>query len=113
MSDKVSAQEVDAVIDRILEKLIDGYRPEKVILFGSYAYGNPRPGSDIDLLIVKETSERSIDRRVSVRRIVSDRGRSIPLELIVLTPEELAGRLAIGDQFVEEIVEKGQTLYAA
>jgi predicted nucleotidyltransferase len=105
--------EAREVIEDILERLLAGYTPQKVILFGSYAYGNPRPGSDIDLLIIKETSERFIDRWVTVRRLLSDPKRLVPLETLVLTPEEIAARLAIGDQFLAEIMNKGEVLYAA
>jgi predicted nucleotidyltransferase len=101
------------VIQEILRKLITQYAPQKVILFGSYAYGTPDPESDLDLLIIKETSERFIDRWVTVRRILSDPRRRIPLETIVLTPQEVAKRLAIGDQFLSEIMEKGEVLYAS
>lgn len=106
-------REIEAVIQGILAKLLTGYAPQKVILFGSYAYGNPRPDSDIDLLIIKDTSERFIDRWVSVRRILSDPTRKVPLETLVLTPKELSERLAIGDQYLAEIMEKGEVLYAA
>lgn len=100
-------------IQGILDKLVAGYTPEKVILFGSYAHGNPRPDSDIDLLIIKETPERFIDRWVTVRRLLSDPERTVPLETLVLTPQELSERLAIGDQFLAEVVEKGEVLYGA
>lgn len=101
------------LIQNILKKLIADYAPQKVILFGSYAYGDPRPDSDIDLLIIKDTSDRLIDRWVEVRRVLSDPGRKFPLETLVLTPQEVSGRLAAGDQFVAEIMEKGKVLYAA
>lgn len=109
----VYSKEIQEIIQGILEKLLSGYAPQKVILFGSYAYGNPRPDSDIDLLIIKNTSERFIDRWVTVRRLLSDPKRTISLETLVLTPEELSKRLAIGDQFLVEIIEKGEVLYAA
>ena len=109
----VATKEVQKIIQDILERLLTGYAPQKVILFGSYAYGTPRPGSDIDLLIIKETSERFIDRWVTVRRLLSDPKRTVPLETLVLTPEEVSRRLAIGDQFLAEIMEKGKVLYAA
>jgi len=109
----VSSQQARDVIQRIVEKLVSGYAPQKVILFGSYAYGDPTPDSDIDLLIIKETPERFIDRWVTVRRILSDPKRMVPLETLVLTPQEVSRRLAIGDQFLAEIMEKGEVLYAA
>jgi len=108
-----NSQEARKEIANILGRLIAEYVPQQVILFGSYAYGNPRPDSDIDLLIIKDTPERFIDRWVTVRRILSDAQRSRPLDTLILTPQEVAHRLAVGDQFVAEILERGEVLYAA
>ncbi len=105
------AKTTRAQIDRIVRQVVDVYQPDKVILFGSYAYGEPDADSDLDLLIIKKTSERFIDRWIRVRQIVSDPDSTIPFEPIVLTPEELKERLAIGDQFIERIVTKGKMLY--
>ena len=105
--------EVRKVIREIVDRLLTDYAPQKIILFGSYAYGHPRPDSDIDLLIIKETSERLIDRWVTLRRILSDSTHRIPLETLVLTPEKISERLAVGDHFLAEIIEKGELLYAA
>lgn len=99
------------VIQTMVQKLITEYAPQKMILFGSHAYGSPGPDSDIDLLIVKETSERFIDRWVTVQRILTGLHPSIPVETLVLTPQEINARLAVGDQFIEEIMEKGEILY--
>ena len=109
----MAVSEMRGIIKDIIERLHNGYAPQKVILFGSYAYGKPRSDSDIDLLIVKETDERFIDRWVTVRRLLSDPKRTVPLETLVLTPGEIAARLAIGDQFLAEIMNKGEVLYAA
>jgi predicted nucleotidyltransferase len=97
----------------MLEKLLAEYAPEKVVLFGSYAYGVPRAESDIDLLIIKETSERFLDRWVTVQRILTGTHRALPVETLVLTPQEIQHRLAVGDQFITEILAKGKVLYAA
>jgi len=105
-------KEGKAIIQNILEKLLADYTPEKVILYGSHAYGKPDRDSDIDLLIIKETSERFIDRWVTVQQILTGTHPSIPVETLVLTPQEMERRLAIGDQFVEEIINKGEVLYA-
>jgi len=99
-------------IEKIVRQVVAAYQPEKIILFGSYAYGVPDTDSDLDLLIIKKTSERFINRLTNVRKIVSDPNRSIPFEPIVLTPDEVEQRLAIGDQFIEEILKKGEVLYA-
>jgi predicted nucleotidyltransferase len=108
-----TSQDTRTVIQTILEKLVAEYSPQQVILFGSYAYGIPGPDSDIDLLIIKETSQRFIDRWVTVRRILTGTHPSLPLETLVLTPEEIARRLAFGDQFIAEILDKGEVLYVA
>ncbi len=106
------AKAVKDTIQKILDKLVTGYAPQKVILYGSYAYGNPDRDSDIDLLIIKETTERFIDRWVTVQQILTGTHPSIPVETLVLTPQEMERRLAIGDQFVEEIITRGEVLYA-
>jgi predicted nucleotidyltransferase len=100
-------------LDKIVTQVVAAYHPEKIILFGSYAYGKPSADSDLDLLIIKTTSERFIDRWTNVRKIVSDPERSIPFEPLILTPHELEERLARGDQFMEEIMTKGEVLYVA
>ena len=100
-------------IEWIVKRIAEGYRPLKVILFGSYAGGQPTDDSDIDLLILKETSDRFIDRWVKVRKLISDPTRRIPVESIVMTPEELDRRIARGDQFFQDIVARGRLLYAA
>jgi len=108
-----SSKKVKTIIQNMVKKLKNNYTPQKIILFGSHAYGNPKSNSDIDLLIIKETSERFIDRWLTVRRILTDPTRTIPLETFILTPQELSERVAKGDQFIVEILEKGEVLYAA
>jgi predicted nucleotidyltransferase len=104
-------RKIQKIINDIVEKLVAEYDPQKVVLFGSYAYGTPQPDSDIDLLIIKDTDERFIDRWTTVRHILSDPVRTTPLETLVMTPKEVSQRLSIGDQFLREIIEKGEVLY--
>lgn len=75
------------VIKRIVERLVAGYAPEKIILFGSYAYGEPHADSDIDLLIIKATRQRFFERLDTVRRVTTGTHPHIPFEPVVLTPE--------------------------
>ncbi len=100
------------VIKRLVQVIAQKYRPEKIILFGSYAYGKPDKDSDIDLLIVKETKKSFFERLYEVRRIASEARRGYPFEPLVLTPREVKERLEIGDQFFEEVMNKGKILYA-
>ncbi len=94
-------------------KLIAEHAPQKVVLFGSHAYGTPGPDSNIDLLIIKETPERFLHHWVTMQRILTGTHRALPVGTLVLTPQEIEHRLAIGDQFIAEILEKGEVLYAA
>lgn len=102
---------ISNIISKLVDRLRESYQPEKIILFGSYAYGVPTNESDIDLLIVKETKDRPVDRRITVRRLVSDIRRKIPFSPLVVTPEELAGRIKMGDDFFVDITSKGKVLY--
>lgn len=104
-------EHISKVILNLVERLKEMYRPEKIILYGSYAYGMPDKESDIDLFIIKETKERPIDRRITVRRLVSDIRRKIPFSSLVITPEELSQRLEMGDDFFIEITNRGKVLY--
>ncbi len=102
-----------AVIQKIVERLVAEYPPQKIILFGSYASGQPGPDSDIDLLIIKTTGDEFLERLCTVRRVTVGTHPSVPFDPIVLTPTELKDRLEAGDQFLREIVDKGEVLYAA
>jgi uncharacterized protein len=108
MNDKSQTREM---IKNIVQKLITGYKPEKIILFGSHAYGAPREDSDIDLLIIKETDKPSLDRWVEVKRLLRDRTRTVSVSPLVYTAGELEERLGIKDFFLEEVLEKGEVLY--
>jgi predicted nucleotidyltransferase len=103
---------IDDEIRRMIQSIVEGYQPQKVILFGSLVYGKPNVDSDIDLLIIKETKEAPLDRRVKIRQLVHDPRRRMALSPLVLTPEELELRLAKGDPFYREIISRGRILYA-
>ena len=108
VTDRKMRKLISEVVDRIKEK----YEPDKIILYGSYAYGKPTEDSDVDLFIVKDTDKRRVDRYVEVKRLIYDPERRISISPIIYTPGEMEERLALGDQFVEEILTKGKVLYA-
>lgn len=99
-----------AFVKAIANRLRERYGAQRVILFGSAARGELTEHSDIDLLIIAPTKERFYERMGSVLAVLRGISRGIPLAPIVLTPEELATRLARGDQFVQEIVRTGVEL---
>ena len=108
----VKDKKLRRLILRIVEQIKEGYEPERVILYGSYAYGEPTEDSDIDLFIVKETDKRRVDRFVEVKRLIYEPGRRISISPLVYTPKEVEERLALGDDFVEEVLTRGEVLYA-
>ena len=106
----VKDKEIRKIINQITERIKREYLPEKIILFGSYAYGSPNEESDIDLFIIKETEKRRIDRSCEVQKILRDI-RGISIQPVVFTNDELNKRLKIKDDFILEIMEKGKVLY--
>lgn len=109
----MSTKNSEEQVQRIVKRIVSDYSPLKIILFGSYAYGAPDRDSDIDLLIIKGTGEGFLDRLTTVRKLASGVHRGIPFDPLVLTPEEVEARLQAGDQFIEEILEKGHLVYGA
>lgn len=102
---------IQRILDEVVQRLIISYQPEKIILYGSYAYGTPDADSDLDLLIIKATDASPLERRIQVRRILTQPTRRIPLSSLVLTPDELNHRLRIRDPFYTDILQYGETLY--
>lgn len=93
--------------------IVREYDPERIVLFGSYADGAPTRDSDVDLLIVKATTERPFDRSLRVRRLLRGTEIAVPIDLLILTPEEVELRLARGDAFLDTILRRGVVLHAA
>ncbi len=104
--------EARKLVNNLVLRLKQDYDPEQIILFGSYAYGNPTDESDIDLLIIKETKESVLECWVRVRKLVSELRKGFAFSPIIVTPSELEIRLGMGDPFFEEILRKGKKLYA-
>lgn len=102
----VAMADVQDLSDRIARE----FRPERIILFGSHAYGNPGPNSDVDLLVVIPDGGDPIRKAIEIRTKF-DIG--FPLDLIVRDPEVLRWRIEQHDWFLKEIVEKGKVLHAA
>ena len=95
---------------RVLAKVIvERFDPEKIILFGSHAYGKPRPSSDVDLLVVMETPLTPREQRLIISRTLSP--KPFGIDIIVRTPTDLQQRIAMGDYFLRDIVRKGKVIY--
>lgn len=100
---------VDKKIQELTNKIIRHANPEKVILFGSYAWGKPGADSDFDFFVVQKSKESRRIRQLKLRRLLLD--FDMPADILSYTPEEIDNRLAIKDFFIRDILNKGKILY--
>lgn len=103
------AAPVSATLPKAVERIARELNPQKIILFGSYAYGAPTPDSDVDLLVVMETDATPKERSWAVSRLLIP--RPFPVDILVKTPTEVQSSLASGDFFLREILTRGKVLY--
>ena len=100
----ISRDEIQSFVDQVVRH----FRPTRVILFGSYAYGQPTEDSDVDLMVIMP--HRGPGPKVATRiRLACP--RSFPMDLIVRRPAEVRRRLRMGDQFLREVTSKGIVLH--
>ncbi len=104
-------EESKQLILKIAKRIEEQYKPKKIILFGSYAHGEPTQDSDIDLLIIKNTDKRPIDRWVEVKKLLRGVAPGLPISPLVYTEREIDERNAMQDFFIEEIFENGEVIY--
>lgn len=95
-------------IAEIARQIVERFDPERIILFGSYAYGKPHPESDIDLLVVMNTPLKETEQAILICQTIP---YYYGLDLLVRKPANLHRRIALGDQFLNEIIERGKVLY--
>lgn len=106
----MSEQEVSRQLKKITQKIVKEFKPEKIILFGSYAWGKPGPDSDVDLFVVKKTNHSTREIARGIDRILFP--RPFPIDLIVYTPEQVKKSKMSEDFFIEDILTNGKVLYA-
>lgn len=100
-------------IDKIVElsqQIVREFHPERIILFGSYAYGTPAPDSDVDLLVILPFEGKSAYKSLEILNKVHP---LFPVDILVRTPQQVRQRLTWNDFFLREILEKGRVLYEA
>lgn len=101
--DRILSEELDS----IKKKMVRYYQPEKIIIFGSYASGNIKQTSDLDIAIIKKTSARFLDRLKEVALLTRPK---IGVDFLVYTPEEFKKMKEQENHFIKEI-EKGKVIY--
>jgi uncharacterized protein len=102
----VDLSEIKAFSQQVVEK----FQPERIILFGSYAYGQPTEDSDVDLLVILTFDEMPVQTAIAIRQQIKS---PFPLDLIARTPAQIQQRLDMGDFFIQDIISKGRVLYEA
>jgi uncharacterized protein len=103
---------VAETLPQAIERIVSAFRPEKIILFGSYAFGNPTHDSDVDLLVIMETNGSRKEKHRAVSMLLYP--RQFPVDIIVKTPKEVADAMKGGKDnsfFIREIMKKGKVLY--
>jgi predicted nucleotidyltransferase len=98
-----------AEISQLAAKIVEAEKPEKIILFGSYASGTATENSDVDLLVITRSKLSRREREIRLTRQLF--GSGVPYDLLVLTPEEVDERLNRNGPFIREILSTGQVLY--
>ena len=102
----------EAQIQAVVQRIVEGYAPDRIILFGSYAYGTPTEDSDLDLLVLKSgIGPARTERALAVRRLV--RGTGVPMDILVRTPAEFASAAAVRFSLEAQASREGHVLYAA
>src|SRR6267154_1405573 len=96
-----------AAIRRFARRIVERFQPDKIILFGSYAYGKPHEESDVDLLVIMRT-KNAIDQSIRIKTAFK---RLFSLDLIVRTPWQIERGLKDDNWFLREIMEKGKILH--
>ena len=100
---------VAEALPEVVQRIVQTLHPEKIVLSGSYADGTPTSDSDVDLLVVMETTASPVERYLAVSRLL--RPRPFPVDILVKRPDEIQSALGTGDFFIREVLSRGQVLY--
>jgi uncharacterized protein len=101
----IQSEKIYEIVNRIVEK----FDPDKIILFGSYATGNPNENSDIDLLIIKDSDLPRHKRGYEIRKSLI--GSKIPMDLIVYTHKEFNDEIKDKFSFINSAIKNSKVLY--
>lgn len=95
-------------IQELSQQIAEQFSPERIILFGSHAYGEPTSDSDVDLLVIMPFEGQSFRQAAKILNRINP---TFSVDLLVRTPEQLDERIALGDFFLREVTTKGKILY--
>jgi predicted nucleotidyltransferase len=106
MTDKTTEQAIQMMVDRLVER----FDPDQIILFGSQARGTASPGSDVDLLVIMPVTGSKREKRVEMRVALHD--IAVPKDILVATPEELVRYKDVVGTIIRPALREGKVLYA-
>lgn len=99
----------EEILAEIVRRIVAQFNPEKIILFGSYAYGKPHQDSDVDLFVVMHSVLSPFKRAAEISTLI--RPRPFPVDIVVRTHEEMCEALVRRDPFVTDVMQHGRVLY--
>lgn len=102
---QIPRETILALVDHIVKR----FSPEKIILFGSHAYGKPSAWSDVDFLVIKETSKGDLESQLEILKSLPT--LNFGVDIIVRSQKTIEKRTKLGDWFLIDIIEKGEVLY--
>jgi predicted nucleotidyltransferase len=97
-------------IRRYCNAIAREFKPERIVVFGSYAYGSPTPDSDVDVMVIMRPTKSRVRPSLAIRRRIP---AGFPVDILVRTPREIARRLHWGDSFIREVMSRGKVVYEA
>jgi uncharacterized protein len=97
-------------IQLLSRQIAEKFEPERIILFGSHASGQPNEDSDVDLLVILPFDGMPVEKAIEIRRAIKF---PFPLDLLARTSEQVQQRLEMGDFFIQDILQNGHILYEA
>lgn len=110
-ADNSSRPFAEVTLHAIVERIVEGFHPDRIILFGSRARGTAHPGSDVDLLVVMPFVGSRLRLAVEIRKAL--RGLGVAKDIVVMTPEEFVARRDIPGTLAYPAAREGQVLHAA
>ena len=100
----------DNHITNVVDEIVTKFSPKKIVLFGSQAEGQPNIDSDVDLLVIMSTKQRTLRKAAEIAAEIE---HPLPIDILVRRPEYIATRLNQGDTFISEVMAKGIVVYEA
>jgi predicted nucleotidyltransferase len=95
-------------IQAFSQQIVEQFQPDQIILFGSYAYGQPNQDSDVDLLVILPFEGLPVYKAIEIRKKLRP---TFSLDLIARTSKQIQQRLEMGDFFIQDILQRGRILH--